>query len=195
MHSFRRLPVEDKELFFWVGGRCTERVAPRLDHAAMGLPAGQAGLGSPQGNPMTTRANRQSGQKDWLILASDYALGLQLAEDTTRAVLANGGKVLGTIYQPLSISDFPSFLPRAQSSGAQVIALANAGGDTINAIKQAGESSASAWASRSMAAMLLMLTDVHSLGLKAAHSRQFAPADDGRQQHAGRQALGKWLKD
>ncbi len=140
---------------------------------------------------MTTRANRQSGQKDWFILASDYALGLQLAEDTTRAVLANGGKVLGTIYQPINTPDFPSFLPRAQSSGA----LANAGGDTINAIKQAGESSASAWASRSMAAMLLMLTDVHSLGLKAAHSRQFAPADDGRQQHAGRQALGKWLKD
>lgn len=115
----------------------------------------------------TASAVVKSGQKDWFILASDYAFGRQLAEDTTRVVLAHGGKVLGTIYHPLNTSDFSSFLLQAQSSGAQVIALANAGGDTINAIKQAGEFGIGA-GKQKLAAMLLMLTDVHSLGLKAA---------------------------
>ena len=87
----------------------------------------------------TASAVVKTGAKSWFILASDYAFGKQLAADTQSVVQASGGKVLGTIYHPLNTADFSSFLLQAQSSGADVIALANAGGDTINAIKQAGE--------------------------------------------------------
>jgi branched-chain amino acid transport system substrate-binding protein len=89
--------------------------------------------------PRYGQRGRQDGAKSWFILASDYAFGKQLAADTQSVVQASGGKVLGTIYHPLNTADFSSFLLQAQSSGADVIALANAGGDTINAIKQAGE--------------------------------------------------------
>src|SRR3546814_15646410 len=87
----------------------------------------------------TASAVVKNGKKTWFILASDYAFGKQLAKDTQDVVQANGGKVLGTVYHPLNTADFSSFLLQAQASGAQVIALANAGGDTVNAIKQAGE--------------------------------------------------------
>lgn len=115
----------------------------------------------------TASAVVKTGQKSWFILASDYAFGKQLAKDTSDVVKANGGKVLGTIYHPLNASDFSSFLLQAQSSKAQIIALANAGGDTINAIKQAAEFGIGKGGQK-LAAMLLMITDVHSLGLKAA---------------------------
>jgi branched-chain amino acid transport system substrate-binding protein len=115
----------------------------------------------------TASAVVKNGEKSWFILASDYAFGKQLANDTTQVVQANGGKVLGTIYHPLNTADFSSFLLQAQASGAQVIALANAGGDTINAIKQAGQFGIGT-GKQKLAAMLLMLTDVHSLGLKSA---------------------------
>lgn len=115
----------------------------------------------------TASAVVKSGKKTWFVLASDYAFGKQLAKDTEDVVRANGGKVLGTVYHPLNTADFSSFLLQAQTSGAQVIALANAGGDTINAIKQAGEFGIGT-GKQKMAAMLLMLTDVHSLGLKSA---------------------------
>lgn len=82
----------------------------------------------------TASAVVKTGAKSWFILASDYAFGKQLAADTQSVVQASGGKVLGTIYHPLNTADFSSFLLQAQSSGADVIALANAGGDTINAI-------------------------------------------------------------
>ncbi|MCO5115695.1 MAG: ABC transporter substrate-binding protein [Burkholderiaceae bacterium] len=117
----------------------------------------------------TASAVVKTGAKSWFILASDYAFGKQLAADTQSVVQASGGKVLGTIYHPLNTADFSSFLLQAQSSGADVIALANAGGDTINAIKQAGEFGIGT-GKQKLAAMLLMLTDVHSLGLKAAQS-------------------------
>lgn len=115
----------------------------------------------------TASAVVKNGEKNWFILASDYAFGKQLAKDTQEVVQANGGKVLGTIYHPLNTADFSSFLLQAQSSGAQVIALANAGGDTVNAIKQAGEFGIGK-GKQKMAAMLLMITDVHSLGLNRA---------------------------
>lgn len=115
----------------------------------------------------TASAVVKTGKKSWFILASDYAFGKQLAADTQSVVQANGGRVVGTIYHPLNTSDFSSFLLQAQASGADVIALANAGGDTINAIKQAGEFGIGS-GKQKLAAMLLMLTDVHSLGLEKA---------------------------
>lgn len=115
----------------------------------------------------TASAVVKTGKKKWFILASDYAFGKQLAHDTEEVVRANGGTVVNTIYHPLNTADFSSFLLQAQASGADVIALANAGGDTINAIKQAGEF-AIGQGDQKLAAMLLMITDVNSLGLQSA---------------------------
>lgn len=117
----------------------------------------------------TATAVVREGNKRWYILASDYAFGKQLAADTTAVVQANGGQVLGTTYHPLNASDFSSFLLQAQSSKAQIIGIANAGGDTISAIKQAAEFGIGQNGQK-LAAMLLLLTDVHSLGLAAAQS-------------------------
>jgi branched-chain amino acid transport system substrate-binding protein len=117
----------------------------------------------------TANAVVREGKKSWFILASDYAFGKQLAADTASVVKANGGEVVGTVYHPLNASDFASFLLQAQASKAQIIAIANAGGDTISAIKQAAEFGIGR-GSQQLAAMLLLLTDVHSLGLEAAQS-------------------------
>ncbi|WP_334162658.1 ABC transporter substrate-binding protein [Achromobacter insolitus] len=114
----------------------------------------------------TATAVVNEGNKRWFILASDYAFGKQLAADTETVVKANGGEVVGTVFHPLNASDFASFLLQAQASKAQIIAIANAGGDTISAIKQAAEFGIGG--AQQLAAMLLLITDVHSLGLSAA---------------------------
>ncbi len=123
----------------------------------------------------TASAVVEDGGKSWFILASDYAFGAQLAKDTSEVVLAEGGKVLGTVRHPLNVADFASFLLQAQSSGAQVIGIANAGNDTINAIKQAGEFGITQ-AGQSLAAMILMINDVHSLGLEKAQGTYLTTA-------------------
>lgn len=115
----------------------------------------------------TASAVVANGGKSWFILASDYAFGAQLARDTTEVVVNEGGKILGSVKHPLNVADFASFLLQAQASGAQVIGIANAGNDTINAIKQAGEFGITQ-SGQSLAAMILMLNDVHSLGLDKA---------------------------
>ncbi len=114
----------------------------------------------------TATAVVKEGGKRWFILASDYAFGKQLAADTETVVKANGGEIAGTVFHPLNAPDFASFLLQAQGSKAQIIAIANAGGDTISAIKQAAEFGIGG--AQQLAAMLLLLTDVHSLGLAAA---------------------------
>jgi branched-chain amino acid transport system substrate-binding protein len=117
----------------------------------------------------TANAVVREGKKSWFILASDYAFGKQLAADTASVVKANGGEVVGTVFHPLNASDFASYLLQAQASKAQIVAIANAGGDTISAIKQAAEFGVGR-GNQQLAAMLLLLTDVHSLGLEAAQS-------------------------
>src|SRR5690606_42032289 len=87
----------------------------------------------------TGKAIAQTGGKDWFFLTAVYAFGHALEKDTGDVVKAGGGKVLGAVRHPLSTNDFSSFLLQAQSSKAQIIGLANAGGDTINSIKQAAE--------------------------------------------------------
>jgi branched-chain amino acid transport system substrate-binding protein len=123
----------------------------------------------------TASAVVQNGGKSWFILASDYAFGAQLAKDTSTVVQAEGGKVLGVVKHPLNLADFASFLLQAQSSGAQVIGIAKAGNDTITAIKQAGEFGITQ-AGQSLAAMILMINDVHSLGLKNAQGTYLTTA-------------------
>ena len=106
------------------------------------------------------------GGKSWFFLTADYAFGQSLQDDTTRVIKDKGGTVAGSVKHPLNSSDFSSFLLQAQNSGAQVLGLANAGGDTINAIKAAKEFGINK--TMMTAGLLVFLTDVHSLGLQNA---------------------------
>jgi branched-chain amino acid transport system substrate-binding protein len=108
-----------------------------------------------------------NGGDSWFFVTADYAFGHALERDTTAFVEAAGGEVLGAVRHPFPGSDFSSFLLQAQGSGAKVIGLANAGGDTINAVKQASEFGITQ-AGQSLAGLLVFLTDVHSLGLETA---------------------------
>jgi len=109
----------------------------------------------------------KQGGDTWFFLTADYAFGYSLEQQTTDFVTANGGKVLGSVRHPLSTNDFSSFLLQAQSSGAKVIGLANAGLDTANAIKQAAEFGITQ-GGQHLAALLFTLAEVHGLGLQAA---------------------------
>ncbi|OGB70097.1 MAG: ABC transporter permease [Burkholderiales bacterium RIFOXYC12_FULL_65_23] len=112
----------------------------------------------------TAKAVTQAGGKKWFFLTADYAFGHALEKDASDVVKANGGEVMGAVRHPFPGNDFSSYLLKAQSSGAQVIGLANAGGDTINSIKQAAEFGITP--KQSLAGLLVFITDVHSLGLK-----------------------------
>jgi branched-chain amino acid transport system substrate-binding protein len=109
----------------------------------------------------------KQGGDTWFFITADYAFGHALERDTSDAVKAAGGKVLGSVNVPLNTQDFSSFLLQAQASKAKVIGLANAGGDTINSIKQAAEFGIVAGGQK-LAGLLVFLTDVDSLGLKTA---------------------------
>jgi branched-chain amino acid transport system substrate-binding protein len=117
----------------------------------------------------------KAGGDTWFFLTSDYAFGHALERDTATVVKENGGKVLGQVRHPLNNSDFSSFLLQAQASGAKVIGLANAGGDTINSIKQAAEFGI-VQAGQKLAGLLVFISDVHSLGLKTANGLQLTEA-------------------
>jgi branched-chain amino acid transport system substrate-binding protein len=109
----------------------------------------------------------KTGGDSWYFLTADYAFGLALERDTEAVVLKNGGKVLGKVRHPLNAQDFSSFLLQAQASKAKVIGLANAGGDTTNAIKQAAEFGI-VKGGQSLAGLLVFLSDIHALGLPTA---------------------------
>ncbi len=115
----------------------------------------------------TGGALTEAGGNTWFFLTADYAFGYSLEKDTGEIVKAKGGKVLGAVRHPLNTSDFSSFLLQAQSSKAKVVGLANAGLDTINAIKQASEFGIVAGGQK-MAGLLMTISEVHGLGLKAA---------------------------
>lgn len=116
----------------------------------------------------TAKAVTKAGGKKWFFLTADYAFGHSLEKDAGDVVKANGGEVVGAVRHPFPGSDFSSFLLKAQSSGAQIIGLANAGGDTINSIKQAAEFGVTP--KQQLAGLLMFITDVHSLGLKTTQS-------------------------
>ncbi|SEH88489.1 ABC transporter substrate-binding protein [Tardiphaga sp. OK245] len=117
---------------------------------------------------------RGNGDK-WFFLTADYAFGHALEQDTSAIVKQKGGTVVGTVRAPLNSSDFSSFLLQAQSSKAQVIGLANAGADTINAIKNASDFGIMSGGQK-MAGLLVLLTDIHTLGLKTAQGLLFTEA-------------------
>ncbi|MBN8975747.1 MAG: ABC transporter substrate-binding protein [Rhizobiales bacterium] len=115
----------------------------------------------------TGTALTKSGGSTWFFLTADYAFGAALERDTTAAVEAAGGKVVGAVKHPLNTADFSSFLLQAQASKAKVIGLANAGGDTVNAIKQAAEFGITSGGQK-LASLLMFISDVHALGLQTA---------------------------
>ena len=122
----------------------------------------------------TAKAVVKQGGKSWYFLTADYAFGHSLEKDATDVVNANGGKVLGAVRHPFPGSDFSSFLLKAQSSGAQVIGLANAGTDTTNSIKQAAEFGITP--KQSLAGLLMFITDIHSLGLATTQTMYLTEA-------------------
>jgi branched-chain amino acid transport system substrate-binding protein len=114
----------------------------------------------------TTKAVSRLGVKTWYFLSADYSLGAQLEADSRKVIDAEGGKVVGSVKHPINTSDFSSFLLQAQSSKAEAIAFADAGGDFINAVKQAGEYGVTK--TQKLVGLLVFIADIHSLGLQSA---------------------------
>jgi branched-chain amino acid transport system substrate-binding protein len=117
----------------------------------------------------------KAGGKTWFFITADYAFGYALQRDVSEVVTKAGGKVLGEVKAPINTSDFSSFLLQAQSSKAQVIGLANAGGDTINSIKQAAEFGI-VKGGQKLAGLLVFVSDIHSLGLERAQGLSLTEA-------------------
>ena len=126
----------------------------------------------------------KAGNKSWFFLTADYAFGYSLEGDAASVVKANGGTVAGAVRHPLNASDFSSFLLQAQASKAQILALANAGGDTINAMKAAKEFGITK--TMKVAGMLVFINDVHSLGLATTEGLQLADSWYWNQDDASR---------
>ena len=120
----------------------------------------------------TGQALVKAGGDTWYFLTADYAFGHALERDTAAVVTKSGGQVIGTVRHPLNTSDFSSFLLQAQASKAKIIGMSNAGGDTTNTIKQAAEFGIVSGGQK-LAGLLLVITDVHSLGLKVAQGLNF----------------------
>ena len=157
--AMAKVAVEKKKLFIAIGAATSaltnEQCNPYTVHWAYDTVALAKGTGN---------AVVKQGGKTWYFLTADYAFGAQLQNDTTAVVNAAGGKVVGSVKHPLSATDFSSFLLQAQASKAEILGLANAGGDTINSIKAANEFGITK--TMKLAGLLVFINDIHSLGLK-----------------------------
>ncbi len=157
--AMAKVAAEKKKVFIAIGAATSaltnEQCNPYTLHWAYDTVALAKGTGN---------AVVKAGGKTWYFLTADYAFGAQLQNDTSAVVKAAGGTVVGAVKHPLSASDFSSFLLQAQGSKAQILGLANAGGDTINAIKAANEFGITK--SMKLAGLLVFINDIHSLGLK-----------------------------
>jgi branched-chain amino acid transport system substrate-binding protein len=158
--AMAKVAQEKKKLYISVGAATSaltnEQCSPYTVHYAYDTTALAKGTGN---------AVVKAGGKSWYFLTADYAFGTQLQNDATTVVKAAGGTVVGSVRAPLNASDFSSFLLQAQQSKAQILGLANAGGDTINSIKAANEFGITK--TMKLAGLLMFINDVHSLGLKA----------------------------
>ena len=158
--AMAKVALEKKKLYISVGAATSaltnEQCSPYTVHYAYDTTALAKGTGN---------AVVKAGGKSWYFLTADYAFGTQLQNDATTVVKAAGGTVVGSVRAPLAASDFSSFLLQAQQSKAQILGLANAGGDTINSIKAANEFGITK--TMKLAGLLMFINDVHSLGLKA----------------------------
>ena len=158
--AMAKIALEKKKPFISIGAATSaltnEQCTPYTVHYAYDTVALAKGTGNAVVN---------AGGKSWYFLTADYAFGAQLQNDTSTIVKAAGGTIVGSVKHPLAASDFSSFLLQAQSSKAQILGLANAGGDTINAIKAANEFGITK--TMKLAGLLMFINDIHSLGLKA----------------------------
>ncbi len=156
--AMAKVAEEKKKIFIAIGAgssRLTnEECSPYTVHYAYDTVALARGTGG---------ALVKQGGKDWYFLTADYAFGASLEKDTADLVKAAGGKVLGSVKHPLSASDFSSFLLQAQASKAQILGLANAGGDFINSVKAANEFGVTK--TMKLAGLLVFINDIHALGL------------------------------
>ena len=157
--AMSKVALEKKKLFIPIGAATSaltnEQCSPYTIHWAYDTVALAKGTGN---------AVVKAGGKTWYFLQADYAFGAALQNDTSTVVKAAGGTVVGTVKHPLSASDFSSFLLQAQGSKAQILGMANAGGDTINTIKAANEFGITK--TMKLAGLLVFINDIHSLGLK-----------------------------
>ena len=160
------IAAERKKPFFAIGAAASDltgaQCTPYTVHWAYDTVALARGTGA---------AVVKAGGKTWYFLTADYAFGHALERDTANVVRAAGGQVVGQVRAPLNSSDFSSFLLQAQSSKAQILGLANAGGDTINSIKAANEFGIGK--TMKMAGLLIFINDIHSLGLNVTQGMQF----------------------
>jgi branched-chain amino acid transport system substrate-binding protein len=158
--AMAKVALEKKKLFISVGAATAaltnDQCSPYTVHWAYDTAALAKGTGN---------AVVKAGGKSWYFLTADYGFGTQLQNDASAVVKAAGGTIVGSVRHPLSASDFSSFLLQAQSSKAEILGLANAGGDTINSIKAANEFGITK--TMKLAGLLMFINDVHSLGLKA----------------------------
>jgi len=161
--AMAQVAAEKKRPFLAIGAGASDltnaQCSPYTIHYAYDTVALARGTGS---------AVVKDGGKSWFFLTADYAFGHALERDTANVVKASGGEVKGTVRAPLGASDFSSFLLQAQSSKAQILGLANAGGDTINSIKAANEFGITQ--TMKMAGLLVFINDIDSLGLQATQN-------------------------
>ncbi len=157
--AMSKVALEKKKPFLVVGAATSaltnDQCTPYTVHWAYDTTALAKGTGN---------AVVQAGGKTWYFVQADYAFGAALQADVSKVVLASGGQVLGTVKHPLSASDFSSYLLQAQASKAQILGMANAGGDTVNTIKAANEFGVTK--TMKLAGLLVFINDIHSLGLK-----------------------------
>ncbi|MCC2972938.1 ABC transporter substrate-binding protein [Massilia sp. IC2-476] len=156
--AMAKVAAEKKKVFIAIGSGTAqltnEQCTPYTVHYAYDTVALARGTGATM---------LKQGGKSWYFLTADYAFGQSLEKDTADVIKANGGTVVGSVKHPLSASDFSSFLLQAQSSKAQVLGMANAGGDLINAVKAANEFGLTK--KMKVAGLLVFINDIHTLGL------------------------------
>ena len=160
--AVQQITREKNRVFLISGAGASDLTGPACSPNGIHWTYDTFALSNVAGKAMVAR-----GEDTWFFLTADYAFGLALERDAANVVKGNGGKVLGAVRVPLNTQDFSSFMLQAQASKAKVVALANAGGDTQNAIKQSYEFGLQEQGKK-LLALLLNITDVHSLGIRAA---------------------------
>ncbi len=158
--AMAKVAAEKKKLFIAIGAATAALTNEQCNAYTVHWAYDTVALAKGTGNAVV-----KAGGKNWYFLTADYAFGAQLQNDTSAVVKAAGGTIVGSVKHPLAASDFSSFLLQAQSSKAQILGLANAGGDTINAIKAANEFGVTK--TMKLAGLLMFINDIHSLGLKS----------------------------
>ena len=157
--AMAKVAAEKKKLFISVGAATSALTNDQCNPYTVHWAYDTVALAKGTGNAVV-----KSGGKTWYFLTADYAFGAALQNDTSAVVKAAGGTIVGSVKHPLAASDFSSFLLQAQASKAQILGMANAGGDTINTIKAANEFGITK--TMKLAGLLVFINDIHSLGLK-----------------------------